>query len=70
MGKDFLPRIEVFDQIASGWYNFRHYSIFRPELEALARKWQKGRLLNIGCGHGADFLPLFGNDKNGSTVFS
>lgn len=58
MGKDILPRIEVFDQMASGWYNFRHYSIFRPELEALAQKWQKGRLLNIGCGHGPDFLPI------------
>jgi tRNA (uracil-5-)-methyltransferase TRM9 len=58
MAKDISPRIEVFDQMAAGWYNFRHYSIFKPELEALAKKWQKGRLLNIGCGHGADFLPL------------
>jgi tRNA (uracil-5-)-methyltransferase TRM9 len=52
------PKIEVFDQMAPGWYNFRHYSIFRPELEALAQNWQKGRLLNVGSGHGADFLPL------------
>jgi tRNA (uracil-5-)-methyltransferase TRM9 len=48
----------VFDQMASGWYNFRHYSIFRPELEILARRWQKGCLINIGSGHGADFLPF------------
>ena len=48
----------VFDQIASGWYNFRHWSIFRSELEMLAQRWQKGRLLNLGCGHGADFLPF------------
>jgi tRNA (uracil-5-)-methyltransferase TRM9 len=61
MGKDFKPKIEVFDQMASGWYNFRHYSIFRLELEELAKKWFKGRLLNIGCGHGADFLPLKDN---------
>ena len=49
---------DVFDQIAPGWYNFRHWSIFRKELEALAERWQKGRLLNIGCAHGPDFLPF------------
>lgn len=58
IGKDLSPKIEVFNEMASGWYNFRHYSIFRTELEELAAKWQNGRLLNIGCGHGADFLPL------------
>jgi tRNA (uracil-5-)-methyltransferase TRM9 len=60
MTKDISPKIEVFDQMAPGWYNFRHYSIFRLELEALAQKWQTGRLLNVGSGHGADFLPLRG----------
>ncbi len=44
--------------MAPGWYNFRHYSIFRPELESLAKRWQKGRLLNVGSGHGPDFLPF------------
>ncbi|MFC1939425.1 class I SAM-dependent methyltransferase [Chloroflexota bacterium] len=48
----------VFDQIAPGWYDFRHWSIFRSELEALAQRWQKGSLLNIGCAHGPDFLPF------------
>ena len=48
----------IFDQIAPGWYNFRHWSIFRTELEALAQLWQKGKLLNIGCAHGPDFLPF------------
>ena len=24
----------------------------------LARRWQQGRLLNIGCAHGPDFLPF------------
>jgi len=48
----------VFDRIAPGWYNFRHWTIFRAELEALAQRWQQGRLLNIGCGHGPDFLPF------------
>jgi ubiquinone/menaquinone biosynthesis C-methylase UbiE len=49
---------EIFDQIAPEWYNFRHRTIFRAELEALVRRWGKGRLLNIGCGHGPDFLPF------------
>ncbi len=49
---------EVFDRIAPGWYNFRHWSIFRSELEALAHRWQGGRLLNVGCAHGPDFLPF------------
>jgi len=49
---------DVFNQIAPSWYNFRHWSIFRSELEALARRWQKGKLLNIGCAHGPDFLPF------------
>ncbi len=49
---------EAFNQIAPGWYNFRHWSIFRTELEVLAHRWQKGRLLNIGCAHGPDFLPF------------
>jgi SAM-dependent methyltransferase len=49
---------EVFNQIASSWYNFRHWSIFRSELEVLARRWQKGKLLNLGCAHGPDFLPF------------
>jgi tRNA (uracil-5-)-methyltransferase TRM9 len=52
------PEKKVFDLMAPGWYNFRHYSIFRPELENLSARWQKGRLLNIGCGHGPDFLPF------------
>jgi len=49
---------DIFNQIAPGWYNFRHWSIFRNELEVLAHRWQKGRLLNIGCAHGPDFLPF------------
>jgi len=58
MPAEIAPEKKVFDQMAPGWYNFRHYSIFRPELEKLAVRWQKGRLLNVGCGHGADFLPF------------
>lgn len=49
---------DIFNQIATGWYNFRHRSIFRTELEALARRWRKGRLLNVGCAHGPDFIPF------------
>lgn len=53
-----LSQQEVFDRIAPGWYNQRHWTIFRHELEELAERWQKGRLLNVGCGQGADFLPF------------
>lgn len=49
---------DIFNQIAPSWYNFRHWSIFRNELEAVALRWQKGKLLNIGCAHGPDFLPF------------
>jgi len=52
---------EVFNRIAPGWYNFRHHSIFRNELEMLAKRWQGGRLLNLGCAHGPDFLPFIDN---------
>jgi SAM-dependent methyltransferase len=67
-------QIEVFDRMAPGWYNFRHYSIFSSELERLAGRWQKGRLLNIGSGHGPDFLPfkdnfvLYGLDFSGEMI--
>jgi len=49
---------DTFDRIAPGWYNFRHWSIFRNELETLAQRWRNGRLLNLGCAHGPDFLPF------------
>lgn len=48
----------VFDKIAPGWYGFRHHTIFRTELEEMAKRWQRGTLLNIGCAHGPDFLPF------------
>ncbi len=49
---------DIFDHIAPRWYNFRHRSIFKYELEALASKWQHGKLINLGCGHGPDFIPF------------
>jgi ubiquinone/menaquinone biosynthesis C-methylase UbiE len=49
---------DIFNQIAPGWYNFRHRTIFQPELDEMAQRWKQGRLLNIGCGHGPDFLPF------------
>jgi len=51
---------DTFNRIAPGWYNFRHWSIFRRELEVLAQRWWDGRLLNLGCAHGPDFLPFVG----------
>jgi tRNA (uracil-5-)-methyltransferase TRM9 len=58
MGKRVTDNKYIFDQIAPSWYNYRHWSIFRTELEALAERWQKGKLLNLGCAHGPDFLPF------------
>jgi tRNA (uracil-5-)-methyltransferase TRM9 len=49
---------DIFNRIASGWYNYRHWTIFKKELEALAKRWRRGRLLNVGCAHGPDFLPF------------
>jgi tRNA (uracil-5-)-methyltransferase TRM9 len=49
---------EVFDQIAESWYRVRHWSLLKEELDALALRWQGGKLLNIGCAHGPDFLPF------------
>jgi tRNA (uracil-5-)-methyltransferase TRM9 len=48
----------AFDAIAPSWYNFRHRTIFKKELEDLAARWKTGRLLNVGCAHGPDFLPF------------
>ncbi len=49
---------EIFDEIAGSWYRFRHWSRFTKELEEMARRWHTGKLLNIGCAHGPDFLPF------------
>jgi tRNA (uracil-5-)-methyltransferase TRM9 len=49
---------QVFDNIAESWYRYRHRSRFTSELEEMANGWNRGRLLNVGCAHGADFLPF------------
>jgi tRNA (uracil-5-)-methyltransferase TRM9 len=49
---------EIFDEIAESWYRFRHWSRFTSELKEIAERWQGGRLLNVGCAHGPDFLPF------------
>jgi len=48
---------EFYDKVARSWYNVRHWSIFREELEKLNYRWN-GSLLNIGCAHGSDFVPF------------
>ncbi len=53
---------ETFNQIAESWYNIRHWPRLRRETEALAGRWQGGKLLNIGCAHGPDFLPFSQRD--------
>lgn len=49
---------DTYNQIAKSRYNFRHRSRFQAELEQLARRWGRGKLLNIGCAHGPDFPPF------------
>lgn len=48
----------VFDEIAESWYRVRHWSRFTEELQELSRRWRGGKLLNVGCAHGPDFLPF------------
>ena len=49
---------DVFDQIAESWYRIRHWPLLKEELDVLAARWQDGKLLNVGCAHGPDFLPF------------
>ena len=49
---------EVFDEIAESWYRVRHWPLLRVELDEMSARWQHGRVLNIGCAHGPDFLPF------------
>ena len=48
----------VYDGIAESWYRLRHRTRFSTELTELAARWRGGRLLNVGCAHGPDFLPF------------
>ncbi len=64
----------VYDGIAESWYRLRHRTRFRAELDAVAQRWQCGKLLNIGCAHGPDFLPfkdkfeLWGIDSSAAMI--
>ncbi len=49
---------DTYNEIASSWYNYRHHSRYQGELEDMARRWRQGKLLNVGCAHGPDFLPF------------
>jgi ubiquinone/menaquinone biosynthesis C-methylase UbiE len=49
---------EVFDQIAESWYRVRHWPLLKEDLDVLAARWQNGKLLNVGCAHGPDFLSF------------
>ena len=54
-----MPTIrDTFNRIAPGWYNYRHRTRFENELGELARRWGGGKLVNIGCAHGPDFVPF------------
>jgi len=50
----------TYDGIAESWYRLRHRTRFAPELQSLAERWGRGRVLNVGCAHGPDFLPFVG----------
>ena len=49
---------EIFDEIAESWYRVRHWPLLKDELDALPSRWQGGKVLNVGCAHGPDFLPF------------
>jgi tRNA (uracil-5-)-methyltransferase TRM9 len=49
---------EVYDEIAESWYRVRHWPLLREELDGLSARWQSGKLLNVGCAHGPDFLAF------------
>jgi len=49
---------EVFNKIAESWYRVRHWPLLKEELEEVATRWRSGKLLNVGCAHGPDFLPF------------
>jgi ubiquinone/menaquinone biosynthesis C-methylase UbiE len=61
---------EVYDQIAPSWYNLRHWTRFEKELREVVQRWGGGRLLNIGCAHGPDFLPFKDSFKLWGVDFS
>ena len=52
---------EIFNEIAEDWYGFRHWTRFSQELNEIAQRWREGKILNVGCAHGPDFLPFKGN---------
>jgi tRNA (uracil-5-)-methyltransferase TRM9 len=61
---------ETFDEIAESWYRLRHWSRFTKELEEMASRWHRGKLLNVGCAHGPDFLPFKDNFELWGVDFS
>jgi ubiquinone/menaquinone biosynthesis C-methylase UbiE len=53
---------EIYNKISDSWYNIRHWTLFRKELKEVGERWSGGKLLNVGCAHGADFLPFDGDE--------
>lgn len=53
-------RYSGYEEIAESWYRLRHRTRFKKELDDIAARWGSGKLLNIGCAHGPDFLPFKG----------
>ena len=61
---------DTFDRIAPAWYGFRHWPLLGQELAEVADRWQAGRLINLGCAHGPDFLPFAGRFELDGLDFS
>ena len=49
---------DFYNKIAESWYNVRHWTIVEKELKQMNERWSRGKILNIGCAHGPDFLPF------------
>jgi len=47
---------EVWNVLASGWYNWRAWPI--RKVNSLAKEWKPGKVLDIGCGNGRNMLPF------------
>jgi tRNA (uracil-5-)-methyltransferase TRM9 len=66
--------LNSYDEIAESWYRLRHKTRFANELGEMAARWRGGKILNVGCAHGPDFIPfkesfeLYGLDSSGQMI--
>jgi len=48
---------EVWDVLAEGWYHFRQRP-FPPTVINLSSEWEKGKILDVGCGNCRNLVPF------------